>query len=489
MAKTAGPNRKIHPALILAALLLAAAAVRAIFLVEIERSEFGGVLSLDSRFYEELAHGIVAGTGVPAGVLTFNPLYPLFLVIIFRLFGEGLLAPRVAQLALGVVTVALVYFSGTRIVEGPRAGRPSSRVVAVLAASMMILYGQFVTYEGMLLSTALEVFLLVASFALALALDEDLGGERPLKLGARRRIPPWLSGLVLGALCGAGALGRPNFFLLLCAALPLWLYARNRRKRAWLLPAAGFVAGAALLLAPPILHNAADTGRFVPVTAHGGINFYIGNLPGGAGVYQPPSDMRGDMRGLIDDAKAKAEAETGRRMTQPEVSDYFLHKAIENIRGDPAGWLRLVGKKLLLFFNGTEVPDVPTVYFYEQACGVLKLLVLPFAVIAPLGICGIFILFRSRRKRSIVSIFLGCALVSVLLFFVNARYRLPAAPILILLASFGVAWGAREISRGRLKLVGIMAVAAVAIFFLVSNRTFVTVNRSASYTFLGNYYM
>jgi Flp pilus assembly protein TadD len=488
MARSAQTRRKIHPALVFAALILAAAIVRVVFLIQLERSEFRDVLSLDSRFYEELARSVLAGNALPAGALTFNPLYPLFLAVVFKLFGEGLVAPRIIQLILGLCTVALMYGAGARITEGPRVGRPSSRAVAVIAAAMTILYAQFVLYEGMLLSTAIEVFLLAACFALALSLDEDVRGERPLKVGPWK-VSPWASGLVLGALCGAGALGRPNLFLLLVAALPIWLFLRNRRKRRGLSAAALFLAGAALFLAPPILYNASSTGRFVPVTAHGGINFYIGNLPGSAGVYHPPSDMRTDMRGLIDDAKAKAEAATGRSMTQPEVSDFFLQKALDNIKGDPAGWLRLLAKKLLLFFNGTEVPDVPNVFFYEQACGVMKLLVLPFALIAPLGLCGLVALFRSGRNRSIVSIFLGCALVSVLPFFVNVRYRLPAVPVLILLASVLVASAAREISRKRFKWAALMAVAAVSLFFLVSHRTFVKVNHSAAYSFLGNYYM
>ena len=237
------------------------------------------------------------------------------------------------------------------------------------------------------------------------------------------------------------------------------------------------------------MYGAALSGRIVPVSAHGGINFYIGNRAGSAGVFQPPADMRADMRGMIEDAKLKAEAETGRAMTQPEVSGYYLRKALGEIGRDPARWLGLVGRKLLVFFNGVEVPDVPNVIFYEKSCRVLAFLFLPFAVIAPLGVCGLVVLFRSGRNRSVVSLFLGCAILSVLLFFVNARYRLPAVPILILLAAFFVAWAAREISRRRLRFVAIMIAAALALFFLVSHRTMVRVNESAAYTFLGNYYI
>jgi len=57
-----------------------------------------------------------------------------------------------------------------------------------------------------------------------------------VKLG-NRLVPPWASGLILGVLLGAGALGRPNLFLLLIAALPVWLWARHHKARGWLIPA------------------------------------------------------------------------------------------------------------------------------------------------------------------------------------------------------------------------------------------------------------
>ncbi len=487
-AKNGQVKRRIRPAAALAAILAAALVVRIVFLAQLARSEFGGILSLDSRFYYDLASALAAGGAPPGGAIDFNPLYPAFLAVVFKLFGAGLTAPRVVQLALGLCTVALAYAAGARLVEGPRKGRPSPAVTAIAAAAMTALYRPYALYEGTLISTALEVFLVAASFMLAMAIDGDLRGERPVRLGARR-VPPWISSALLGALLGLGALGRPNFFLLLVAAVPVWMLLRNLRKRRGLVPALCCLAGAALFLAPPIAYGAARSGRIVPVSAHGGINFYIGNRPGSPGVFQPPDDIRADMRGMLEDARLKAEAETGRAMTQPEVSGYYLRKTLDGIEREPGRWLALVGRKLLIFFNGIEVPDVPSVIFYERSCRVLALLFLPFAVIAPLGLCGLIVLLRSGRNRSVVSLFLGCAVLSVLLFFVNARYRLPAVPILIPLAAFFVAWGAREISRRRPKPVAIMAVAALALFFLVSNRTMVRVNESAAYTFLGNHYV
>ncbi len=476
----------IRPAVILAAILLAAFAARAIFLVQLEKSELGDALSLDSQIYYDVARDISSGAELPRGGFVFNPLYPAFLVVLFKLFGVGLLAPRLFQFAIGLFTIVIVYLTGRRLAPAAWKGKRQGNATALVAAAMTLLYAQFVLYEGMLLASTLEIFFFTASFALALALDDDLKGERPVKLGGRR-VPPWASGLVLGVLIGAGALGRPNLFLLLAAALPVWLFARHRASRGWWIPAASFIAGAAIFLAPPTVYNAQATGRLVPVTSHGGLNFFLGNGPGSTGVYRPPADMRSSARGVMEDAKTKAEAETGRTMTQGEVSDYYVRETLEYIADHPATWLKLLGKKLALFFS-VDVPDMPNVYYCMNSCGVLKFLFLPFSVIAPLAICGFLIVLRSGKNRSLISLFLACAVLSVVAFYANSRYRLPASPMLILLAAFFVVWAVREISRNRLKRLAGMSALAVALYLLVSSRPLIELNTGATYSFLGKHY-
>ena len=475
-------------ALIFAALLIAALIARVIFLVQLQRSDLGAALALDSRFYYDLASDVARGGSLSQEAFNFNPLYPAFLVAVFRLFGAGLLAPRIIQLALGVLMIVIISWAGARLAGGRRKERLSPHAIALVAGCMSLLYGQFMLHEGLILASTLEVLCLAASFALALALDEDLRGELPLRLGSRR-IPPWLCALVLGAFCGAGALGRPNLFLLVIAALPVWLVLRNRPVRRGLLPAAGVLVGSFVVLLPSIIHNAKATGSFVPVAAHGGINFYIGNRAGTSGIYEPPRNMRADMRGLVEDARKIAEAETRRSMTEAEVSDFYMHATLEGIEAHPGRWLRLMGRKTVLFWNGAEVPSVPNVFFFERSFVSLKLLFLPFAVISPLSICGCIVLFGSGRNRSVVALFLGCALVSVVLFYVSTRYRLPVVPILILLAAYFLVWAAREISRRRFRRISILAIGAIAFYLAVSNRNMVTVSQSAAYAFVGNYYM
>jgi tetratricopeptide (TPR) repeat protein len=488
MSKASQKSRFPHLALLFAMIMIAAIIIRIVWLSRLSASEIGSELSIDSEFYRTLADDILNGRGLPPGALTFNPLYPFFLVVVFQLLGKGLLATRIAQSFLGLVTLGFVFLAGRRLVEGPKKGKLSGNTVAFVAMALAVLYTQFALYEGMLLGTTLEVLLLIASFTLGLAMDEDLHDEKKLCLRSKR-IPPWLSGGVLGLICGAGSLGRPNLFLPLVAGIPIWIIARNIRKRRWLAPAIGFAVGAALFLLPPTIHNVRNAGKFVPVTAHGGINFYIGNRPGTIGVYQPPEGMRGEMRGLLEDALAEAEQETGREMTNAEASDYYMDKALQGIKSDPLGWLVLLGRKFILFWNKIEVHDLPEVLYFQDSVPLFRFPFLQFSVLAPLGLAGLVVLLRSGRNRSLVCLYLGIAQLSILLFYINSRYRLPVAPVVILLAAYFIAWIARELSRKRMKSAAIMLAVAIAAFFLISNRTVVQPNRGSVYTFLGTYYM
>lgn len=477
-----------RPFLILLAVLSAGIVVRIVYFVQLAGSDLHKLLALDTRFYYELSLQLVSGSGMPGGALTFNPLYPAFLVIVFRLFGDSLTAVRVVQGVIGLFTILLAYRAGSLLAVPGDRNRPRGWLIGLISAALMLLYAHFLMYEGSLLATSIVTFILLAVFVIALQLDQDVHGVRKTTVGSKRT-PPWLQALGAGLLIGAGALGRPNLFFLLAAAVPLWILVRHPNRRRGARCAVLCILGTVLLLLPPIIYNASRTGRFVPVTTHGGINFYIGNRPGSAGKYDPPEGMRADMRGLVEDARIIAEQRTGRSLTDAEVSDYWFDEAMESISRDPAGWIALLGRKLLLFFNGAELADVIDISFYRDACPVMKLLFLPFVVISSLSILGMVALARSGRNRSIVFVFIGAALASVLLFYVNSRYRIPAVPILILCGAVALAWLVGEFERRRWRSVVLAACLFAAVFVFVANRRLFVVNRSAMYTFFGHHYI
>lgn len=474
-------------ALIPVFILAGAIAVRLTYIIQLSGSNLEGILPLDMRFYRDLAAGIAGGEGLPEGGLSFNPLYPLFLALIFRLAGEGLLVPRLLQMTLGIVTIFLHYRAGNEIARRLRLDRVDPRTVGTAAALMALLYPHFLFYEGSVLGTSLVTLIFVSSLYLTLIIDRRIvdAGTGVKGEGAKVSISgPFALGLVMGL----GAAGRPNLFFILIAAVTVFLFFRARFKAGGRRAAIGVLAGASMVLAAPLAYNASQTGRFVPVTSHGGINFYIGNVPGARGFYKPPPGMRGDMRGLVEDARRRAEGVSGRELTDEEASRYWLSAAVDSIARDPWGWGGLLGRKFMLFWNRSEIPDVIDISFYRRECPVMKVLLLPFSLISVLALSGFVALLSVKALRGVFGVFIGSALMSVLIFYVNSRYRVPSVPALILSASVFITLLADRAASRNWKEVAAGAFLVPILFFSVVNRDMVKINRSAMYGFLGNEY-
>ena len=185
------------------------------------------------------------------------------------------------------------------------------------------------------------------------------------------------------------------------------------------------------MLAPASIYNASRTGTPAPVTSHGGINFYVGNMKGAGGLYNPPGGMRRDMLGLIEDSRIVAERAVGRQMTDAEVSAYWSERARERIVTDTGGWLRLLGRKFLLFWNGGELGDIVDIVIMRQECPVFRLLIIRFALISALAFTGAILVIRHSSGKSPFMIFLASSLAAIVLFYFNTRYRLPSVPVLL----------------------------------------------------------
>jgi Tfp pilus assembly protein PilF len=495
-----GSGRAGWPGLIAPAILVVAAVVRIVFLFQLSGSDLGKILPLDMRFYHDLGSTLAAGSGLPQGGLTFNPLYPVFLASVFRIFGDGLLAPRIIQVISGLVTIWLVFVSARLLAGGgKRAGRQGNArgsltedvrgdIAGITAAVLVLLYPQLLLYEGSLLATSLVTLIMAASFYTALSLSRALREGVGMKPG-RRTLPAAAAAVLLGLLIGAGILGRPNIFLFLAPLLPAWLSAVSAKgRKRWKLPLL-YAAGVVVMLAPASIYNASRTGTPAPVTSHGGINFYIGNMKGARGLYNPPEGMRRDMRGLIEDSRIAAERATGRKMTAADVSAYWSERARERIVTDTGGWLHLLGRKFLLFWNGGELGDIVDIVLMREECPVFRLLVIRFAILSTLAFAGAVLVIRHSSGKWPFMIFLASSLAGIVLFYFNTRYRLPSVPVLAASAGYLTAWTVGKISARRWKDVAVVAVVAVLFFAFVAGKKMFGVNRSATYTFLGNHYI
>ncbi len=484
----------------LAVILGIALILRIIFFIQLNHSELGKIFSLDTRFYRDLAVDIAGGRGFPSGAITFNPLYPILLGVIFKIFGPAVGVVRVIQFILGAITIYIIFLAGKMLEDANRGGNGETGPVGLTAAVMMVLYPYFMLYEGSLLGTTVVTFLLVSSLALLMAIHRRYSGMwrddggRGEKDNVDNRETSWLRRnilyihvILLGLCMGGGVLSRPNYFFLLIPMAVLWLVLASPRRITGLKNAAIFAICILFFLVPPVIYNAVETGKFIPVSAHGGINFYIGNGPEAEAVYNPPRGMRNSMRGLIEDSRLVASRELGKDVTVAEASTYWYNRSFQYMGSNTVRWLKLMGKKMILYWNGLEVPDVLDMKLYRKECPVLQIPVLSMVIISPLALAGLFLMWNMRGGR-IPVLFVAGAMLSMMMFYVNSRYRLPSVPVLILSASCSLWWLRRAAGMGSWRRVVLMLAAVAAIVISVSGREYCKVNRSSVYTNLGNYY-
>src|SRR4029077_5643388 len=87
------------------------------------------------------------------------------------------------------------------------------------------------------------------------------------------------------------------------------------------------VVGIALGTSPCWIHNYFIAKDPVALSAHSGINFWIGNNPEANGYPRFPPGLRAGQAAMLEDSIPQAEAAAGRPLTHAEVSAYWSNKA------------------------------------------------------------------------------------------------------------------------------------------------------------------
>ena len=216
------------------------------------------------------------------------------------------------------------------------------------------------------------------------------------------------------------------------------------------------------------LTNLLAGGEAVLLATQGGVNFYIGNNPEATGAHAtlPPIGPTWQR----EDARALAEREMDRPLSAAEESSFYYRKGLAFVRGSPGRWLSLMLKKTALFWNRAETGSNRDYAFAARDSLVLRLtLPVGFALIGPFGLAGMIALLvqrgRSRPEILFLSLFTVIYMAGVVIFFVNARFRMPVVPLLIL---FGSIFILRTTHRLRKRPFPRLAVALLAAAALIT---------------------
>jgi tetratricopeptide (TPR) repeat protein len=370
--------------------------------------------AVDPAWYDDYAQRIVSGDWGPFPLFR-APLYPALLAGVYAIFGHDLLMARILNVLIQAVAAWAIFRVGESYF---------SRAAGIIATGLFALNGMCIFYGGELLSVSLEIL------AAVIVAWSTLRLQRDLSLAAI---------IVCGFSWGLASIVRPNFLLVApAAALAIfYLHWKQNTPRGSIAKLAVYTAALFVPILPVTAANWVKGHELVLIATQGGVNFWIGNNPESTGIL---SVLPGhENTWTMEDAELEAERETGRKLGQGELSDYYFGKGQGFLREHPVLGLRLMIRKTLLFFNRFEISNNKHItYFAAVTPGLNALIYLNFGLLVPLGLWGWWGLRQNYTGK-----FLLCAILlysfSVVLFFVTSRFRLPAVPWLAWLAGAGIA--------------------------------------------------
>jgi tetratricopeptide (TPR) repeat protein len=439
--------------------------LRLIYLSQMSSNPYFTSPAMDALYHDLWAQAIAQGNWIGDQVFFRAPFYPYFLGTVYKLFGHNYFIPRLIQHLIGSFSVILIYFLARRLFN---------RRIATLSAILTSIYGVMVYYEDELLLDFLLVFFGVL-LILLLHRAEDNPGKSKF----------FLAGLVTSLF----AITRPNILIFIPFVLfwiLLLLKVNLKRKIVFSL---FFLVGLFVLILPITARNYLVGKDFVLISSQGGINFYIGNNPqaDGTSAILPPYGDDWEYQ----DAAYEVQGSIGKIPRPSEVSDYYLKKGVDFILHSPQKFLSLFLKKTYLFWNSFEISNNQDIYFFRQYSSLIRILPVGFWIIGPLSLLGMFLSLKSWKKYFLVLTFVLSYLFSVLLFFVNSRFRLPVLPFLIVLSSFALIQLFGYLKGSSFKKF-FLSMALFLLFFFLSNSNFYHLDKAnfaQSYFSLGNLFL
>ena len=420
-----------------------ALALRVAYIFEADASPLFEHPAVDAKTYTHHAQRLAAGNwlGVGEGPFWQPPLYPYFLGAVKVLFPESFFyAVRFAQALLGALVCAMSWWIG-RALFNPAVG--------LLAGIGAALCGPLIFFDGELLPASLAAFVDLLALVVLLRV-----WRRPSRWGF------WGA----GAAFGVGALAVPTV-LTFAVAVPIVLLWRAPCRQG-LIWTGAFALGVILAIAPVAWRNWAIGGDGVGISYNVGINLYIGNNPDYAETVAIRPGWEWDEL-VTQPARAGIERPSAK-------SAYFAERAWGYIKGDPTGWLGLMGHKLGAFWHGDERGRNQPIYFWRTYSNVLSAslwkagIAFPFGLVAPLALWGMLLSLRRIGPTWPLLYALSYCL-GVVAFFVAARYRVPVLPVLIVFAAYGL-WALWDwVRAGRWRSLGLGLAVCLAFAFAANS--------------------
>ncbi len=364
---------------------------------------------LDEAYYVDFAKKIAGGYLIGENTaFQLDPLYGYYLGLLFFIFGEDLIVPRVIQLFADTLNVYLIYILGKKTAD-ERTG--------LLAAFFYALYKVAFFYSCLLLKTTFAV-----TFTLLFLLAA-------INVSRKGRSSLWF---YLGAFAGLLCLLRSNFALF-AVAVPIiyWLESRPAIK-VYIKHTILFCVGVWIVLGASTARNYIVSGEMVVVRTQGGATFFVSNNAGNlTGRYNPPSFARRHPVKAPIDFHREAERRTGQKLSETEASSYWGGEGMKFLLNNPDKALLLVYNKLKGTLGNEELPANVSIDTWAIFAPVLAAPFPNYAFVIAFGLPGLLI--APFRRREALWLFLPVAVTmgTILIFYTSSRLRIPMVPSLL----------------------------------------------------------
>jgi hypothetical protein len=410
--------------------------IRIVVLARLTASPFLLPSNGDMHFYDEWAQRILRGQFTDHMAFYGLPGFAYLLAFLYQLCGYGPFVPALLLALFDAGTASLIYKISARI----SAERPiqTVRIATVLAVAGWAFFVPAQTYAVILMPTSLAVF--VFWFVVWKVVQVDY-------------TPTKITAAMLGLLIGVTAtiIATVLFLIPLLVAAIFFKPASETGGRIRLrlilltLLSAGVIAGTA----PCWVHNYFVAHDSVVLSAHSGINFWIGNNPTATGYPRFPPGLHAGQQAMLQDSITTAESAAGHSLKGGEISQFWSAQAREYIRCHPSAWLRLLLVKLSNFWNAFQYDDLSVITLLREQWVTFPGIY--FGIVAVLGLPAVILAWRTVPRSRWILGAITLHMLALLPVFTTERYRLPIVPGLLIFAGYGIAefWGNVSIGRFR----------------------------------------
>ncbi len=344
--------------------------------------------------------------------------YAVFLPFCYILSGNSLWMVIIVQALLSGATVFLAGWCGKKVFS-EKAGLIAAGLTAI--SSSLILYVPFHQNE------TLQTFHLTGLFALTLLALE------------KRKV--WLWGIT-GLAAGISILTRGNIWLVIPVILCGLVISGRKNDLPWkkvIVHFAVFIFCMLIIQLPFIIHNSLATGKFTGASTAANAVLALGNTPEAPAGGRHPGLPAGAMSYPESYQRMMANTTGENPQSVPQqMWNWFCD--------DPLAFGELQFRKILLFWDGREIPNNVSLDFDGEGCSLtLRLLCVGrnFLIFA-LGASGVLYFLRRAwkdRDRKILMLygFFFSFYLAVIVFYILSRFKAPVIPLLAIFGG-GILW-------------------------------------------------